>query len=61
MRVLCEETKALRGELIAKKMGAKLNLSSRGTGIPCNDKRAHARVVSILAYHLVAKNYQFST
>nr|WP_298332463.1 hypothetical protein [uncultured Christiangramia sp.] len=23
-------------------------------------RKAHARVVSILAYHLVAKNYQFS-
>jgi len=32
----------------------------RGTGIPCNDKRGHARVVSLSAYHLVAKIYQFS-
>lgn len=27
----------------------------RGTGIPCNDKRGHARVVSQSAYHPVAK------
>ncbi|MGY5849554.1 hypothetical protein [Salegentibacter sp. F14] len=34
---------------------ARLNLKNLGTGIPCNDKlKAHARVVSILAYHLVA-------
>ena len=30
------------------KKGAELNLSTSGTGIPCNDKRAHARVVSRL-------------
>ena len=33
----------------------------RGTGIPCNDKRAHARVVSQSAYHLVAKITSFLT
>ncbi len=37
-----------------------LNLSNRGTGIPCRDKRAHARDVSLSTYHLICKNYQFS-
>ena len=32
----------------------------RGTGIPCNDKRAHARVVSNLLIVPLLKNYQFS-
>ena len=30
-----------------------------GTGIPCNDKRAHAPGREQSAYHLVAKNCQF--
>lgn len=29
-----------------EKLGVKLNLPDRGIGIPCNDKRAHTRVVS---------------
>jgi len=37
----------------------KLNLSDRGTGIPCRDKRAHARVVSQSTYHLPAKITSF--
>jgi hypothetical protein len=40
---------------LRKQKRAQLNLKNLGTGIPCNDKlKAHARVVSILAYHLVA-------
>ena len=31
-----------------------------GTGIPCNNKRAHARVVSKLLIISLHKNYQFS-
>ncbi|RUA18582.1 MAG: hypothetical protein DSY83_01875 [Flavobacteriia bacterium] len=44
-----------------KKLGVKLNLPASGTGIPCTDKRAHARVVSQSTYHLQCKNYQFSS
>jgi len=34
------------------KKGAEPYLSASGTGIPCTDKRAHARVVSQSTYHL---------
>lgn len=36
-----------------KKEGVELYLPTWGTGIPDNDKRAHARVVSKFTYHLV--------
>jgi len=39
----------------AQKTGAKLNLCYQGTGIPHNDKRAHARVVSHLLIVLLQK------
>lgn len=41
------------------KKGAELNLSDRGTGIPCNDKRAHAPGREQSAYCLVAKITSF--
>jgi len=41
--------------------GAELNLSTCGTGIPWNDKRAHARVVSNLLIISFLLNYQFSS
>ena len=37
----------------SKKKGVELNLSDWGTGIPDNDKRAHAREREQSAYHLV--------
>ena len=46
-------------EFTTKKMSVELNLPNRGTGIPCTDKRAHARVVSQSAYHLSAKITSF--
>jgi len=53
---VCFEVKQVPWDavMLGNKKAWILNLCHQGTGIPCNDKRAHARVVSILAYHLVA-------
>lgn len=45
---------------VHQQKGAVLNLSDWGTGIPDNDKRAHARDVSNLLIISLSKNYQFS-
>ncbi|SNZ01720.1 hypothetical protein SAMN06265377_3562 [Flagellimonas pacifica] len=44
-----------------KKLGMELNLLVWGTGIPCNNKRAHARVVSHLLIVSLQKITSFQT
>ncbi len=51
----------LRVGMPKKKKGVILNLPVRGTGLPCTDKRAHARVVSNLPIVSGAKITSFLT